>query len=95
MVGDLVLPCLFFLRGKVVRSTQRVCYGEKFLNSKANRRESYKVKSTHNSNSIGSYVLKPHSILSATNCKNWTSIVLHLFTIYECKLVYVHFHLCH
>lgn len=47
MVGDLVLPCLFFLRGKVVRSTQRVCYGDKFLNSKANRHESYKVQSEH------------------------------------------------
>lgn len=41
MVGDLVLPCLFFLRGKVV------CYGDKFLNSKANRHESYKGQSEH------------------------------------------------
>lgn len=45
MVSDLVLTCLFFLRGKVVGSIQRVCYGDKFQNSKANGYESHKVQS--------------------------------------------------
>lgn len=47
MAGDLVLPRLFFLRGKVVRSNQRVYYGDKFQNSKAKGYESHKVQSEH------------------------------------------------